>query len=394
MKNNVLEEMLNEAVEMLHKGLTKQEVVLKFPENYRETLLHMLEIAEEIKALPKNSAPKPVMQRKYALSPSKISWAAWLGMHKLMGIAAPAAVFALLIAGTSYAALNSVPGQKLFTLKKSGEQIRLKFAISPEAKINLQTSIAKQRLHEVEKILKNPSRSHEMEDVALNELVSATENTIKTLDAAAKNKTLSRQTEPLVSSLEALTAQQEAIVKEIKPESKIAEASQQNSSKLSEVKKLIVAAGQEQTLANLDPGPNTVVVYGIIEKISETQIIVEKTLFNFTESTVIKNDNEQILTKNDLAVQQQINILATRDQDTLLAQRIIIFKDRQEGEVKGEQQEKPVNTTTPESLIKKENVSSSTKESSAPSIEEPQNIDSKDIQGTFIFEDPSPQTNF
>ncbi len=392
-KNN-LENILDEAITKLQKGFSKKEAFSACPKNQTE-LAEMLEISEILTSIPKSPAPKPAMRRKYALSASPVSFFGWLHVHKFVSITTPIVVFILLLAGTTYAAMSSVPGQKLFTLKKSSEQLRLKFASSPEAKVNLQVAIAKQRMQEVEKILQNPQRNPETEQVALNELVTTTQNTLEAVNNAAKNKTLSKESYPLVSSLENLTKQQTALVKEIRPESKIAQTTKENENKLSEIKQLIVAAGQEQTLTQLEPGPNTVVISGKIDAVTETNVTVEKTTFSLTKNTIIKNSEEESLTSKDLVAEQQVNILGTKDEGRLIAQRIIIFEKEEQGEVKGEQDEKAENTTTPETIIKKtEDTGSTTKESAIPTINEPEIINPNDIKGIFILEDPKPQTAF
>ena len=96
--------------------------------------------------------------------------------------------------------------------------------------------------------------------------------------------------------IEELTNKQVALIKELKPESKIAKATEENSNKLSEIKELIVAATQERSLAELGLGINTVVISGEITSITETKITVEKTAFELTEKTLIKDkeDNTRI----------------------------------------------------------------------------------------------------
>ncbi|HEX3100087.1 MAG TPA: DUF5667 domain-containing protein [Patescibacteria group bacterium] len=61
-------------------------------------------------------------------------------------------VFVLLIAGTTVASANSLPGDALYPVKRQVENARLLIAPTEEAKLELQVNFAQKRLEEAEKL--------------------------------------------------------------------------------------------------------------------------------------------------------------------------------------------------------------------------------------------------
>ncbi len=382
---------LDRAIKCIKDGLSIEEALLKWPEE-EKNLKPLLESAELIMNLPKTEAPEPAMQRKYALSPSKTSWYSWMHLSRLTGIIVAVFFLLIILGGTGYATLKSLPGQKLFAIKKSGEKIRLILAQSPEAKANLRIAITRQRLNEAEKIFKGDHNNPKIENAILAELIKETKKSLEAVNQVAKKNRLNGKAYPIISSLEDLTNKQVALIKEVKPESKIAKATEENSNKLSKIKELIVAATQERSLTELGPGTNTVVISGEISSITKTKITVEKTVFELTEKTQIKDYQGNIIPSENLLEKNKVNILGTKIQGKLIAQRIIVFaKEKKEavGEVKGIETGNTETSTTPETLIIPE-----TETSKIPKDIKPEDIKPNDIQGTFIIEDPKPQTAF
>src|SRR5438105_2627718 len=124
---NNIENIFNEALEMLAKGSSVEEVLGQWPE-YREQLLPLLTTALPLYELPKNAVPEPVMQKKFMLESVKKLWFAWLPFSKVAATSLSLILIITALAGTGYAALKAVPGEALFSLKKSVEHLQLKLA--------------------------------------------------------------------------------------------------------------------------------------------------------------------------------------------------------------------------------------------------------------------------
>lgn len=217
MMNNDLENIFDKALLELQNGASVEEALLKCqPEQVH--LAEGLQLAEKLGKFPKKTVPSPAMQRKYSLMPVKTTWYRWL--HFSRWIAASTSLILLLsaIAGTGYAAYNSMPGQALFAIKKTAENLQLQFAASPEKKAALQVEFSKKRLIEAEKILKNPDVKPEIAKAAVQELSEQTKNTVNTLVLINKVSPDPQKTKTLVKTLETIATDQEKLAKEVKTE--------------------------------------------------------------------------------------------------------------------------------------------------------------------------------
>lgn len=86
--------------------------------------------------------------------------------------------------GTAVAALNSVPGQPLYGLKKTVENVELAFARSPETRANLQIQFANNRLNELTAVIEK-SQSGEISSVDAQKIVSQTVSELQASTTAA-----------------------------------------------------------------------------------------------------------------------------------------------------------------------------------------------------------------
>lgn len=217
MMNNDLENIFDKALLELQNGASLEAALLKCQPK-QVHLAEGLQLAEKLGKFPKKTVPSPIMQRKYSLMPIKTTWYHWL--HFSRWIAASTSLILLLsaIAGTGYAAYNSMPGQALFAIKKTAENLQLQFATSPEKKAALQVEFSKKRLIEAEKILKNPDVKPEIAKAAVQELSEQTKSTVNTLVLINKISPDPQKTKTLVKTLETIATDQEKLAKEVKTE--------------------------------------------------------------------------------------------------------------------------------------------------------------------------------
>jgi alpha-L-fucosidase len=233
---------------------SKQGSVLK---NDDKELLELLNVADSLYKLPKKAIPKPAMQRKFMLAPVKILWYSRFHFSKLATVSMSAILLFSAAGATGYAAWHSVPGQALFAIKKSAEGLQLKFAATPEKKATLYMEFSQKRLMDAQKVLNNPNSEPEFTKAAISELINQTKNTVDAVQTITKNESLDKA-KPMVNALENITAKQDQLIKEIKPEgnsdivAKAKESASESATKLAEIKKYIEVATNEQALVNLN----------------------------------------------------------------------------------------------------------------------------------------------
>jgi len=393
MKKDSLENIYSEALEMLEKGHSKEEVLLEFTD-YKTELEPLLDISASLLLMPKNAAPEPAMRRKYIAAPAKRVWLAWVHVSKFAGVSMSLMLLISAFTVAGYSALHSHPGQSLFAVKKSAEQLQLLLASSQDKKADLQIAIAQKRLDEAQAIFSDPNSGADQKNAALNELASQTTTAVAQVDSAAKSDPQAATNNPLLSSLDNITKQQQALLSDIKPQdSTVTDAAQsalkeldKNTEKISEIKQSVAVADSGQALASLTSDPNAVGVMGTISQLGKNQITVEKTAFTVNDQTVIKNSAGDTAAFSSLSLKMKVNISGTQGQKDILATQIIILTD---DDSSGLVQGAATTTTTTAVSLKKPD----TKDDSSGTTTTPTTpiIDPNAATGSFILEDPAPQ---
>jgi hypothetical protein len=386
----------NQALELLQKGRFKEEVLLELAE-FKNELAPLLEISTSLLALPKNVAPRPAMQRKYMLAPSKGFWLTWIHISKFAGISMSAMLLVSALTVTGYATFKSSPGQTLFAVKKSAEKLQLILAYNQDKKASIQVQITQNRLNEAKEIFSNPTSNIAQEQAALTELSDQTSNAVAAINTVAINDPKSNKNHPLLASLESIAKEQQNLLTDIKPGGQIQAAANsalktlnQNSEKISKIKQYVAIASNDQALAILNADPNSVAVLGEINAISNTQITVEKTTFELTSKTIVNDSEGNTLNINSLKLNGKVNIVGIKDKNKLLAEQILITANQDSQPlVKGASSISGTETSTVESLIKEANAKSAEQHGSSTNTTVQK--DPNSALGSFILEDPSPQ---
>jgi len=215
--NKELEKIFDKALWELKQGTSLEEAVLKYQPD-QQNLAEGLVLAQQLSQFPKKAVPQPAMQRKYALAPVKVAWYHWLHFSKLATVSMSLMLFLSAVLGTGYAAYHSMPGQTLFAVKKTAENLQLQFASSSEKKLSLQVEFSKKRLIEAEQILKNPASTQKTAEAAVKELNEQTKSTLETITTATKNDLDIQQAKSIVKSLESIAFDQEKLAKEVNTE--------------------------------------------------------------------------------------------------------------------------------------------------------------------------------
>jgi hypothetical protein len=394
---NNSEQIYNKALEMLKKGRSKEEVLLEFPEHKAE-LEPLLEISSMLFLMPKNNAPEPAMRRKYILAPAKHVWFAWIHISKFAGVSMSVMLLLSALTVAGHTALNSQPGQNLFAVKKSAEQLELLLASSQDKKADLQVAIAQKRLSEAQAIFSDPSSGPDQKNAVLNELAAQTSTAVAQVSSVAKSDPKAATNNPLLNSLDSITKQQQTLLSEIKPEdSKVTDAAQsalkeldKNTAEISQIKQSVAVATADQSLASLSSDPNVVAVIGEITQLGKDQITVEKTAFVFDSQTAIINSASgtasSTLAFSQLSLKMKVSISGVKNDKTIVARQVLVLANSEpQGIVKGDSTtttSTTVSTKKPEETLSEEPTSTT---STAPQI------NPNAARGSFILEDPSPQ---
>lgn len=387
MKNNTLPkytdeqmaELFDQILAMQKAGHSEAEISAKFDDGSQEVaqLLNSLNAAKILLSTPKNTAPTPLMQRRYLEQTHR----AFFHLSRFSTFALSVSFIVSGMVATGFVANQSSPGEALFAVKKTTEKLPLVFTINQDARASLQIHIAEKRLIEAQVILNDPSKSEQQKTAMLNELSDQTSNAVSELSQVTKNNPKSENNQPLISSLDKIAKQQQQLLEQIKPDSSITVATNkaletlnETSAQISEIKHTVAVADSDQKLASLAANPAAVVVLGQITKIEDRQITVEKTVFTLTPETVIQNLNGVTFSRSDLSKKQRVSISGIKDKNNVLIATSIVIT--QTGLVEGESTQGQSSTTP----------------SDTPKIPEPTPTpNSNNAVGTFIFEDPAPQ---
>jgi hypothetical protein len=400
---NSLDENYNQAIEMLKKGRSKEEVLLKFAEAKNE-LAPLLEISAALLSVPKNIVPTPLMRRKYAEAKVKTIWLAWLHVSKFAAVSASAMLLVSAFSVTAYEASKSTPGNLLFALKQGEENLRLVLASSQNQKASLQVAIAQQRLDEAKQVFSDPGSNQQEQSAALAALSNQTASAIAQVNTVAAADPKSDINHPLLNSLENITSQQKTLLSQIKPDSQIKLAASSalaalnsNTAKISQIKQSIaIASSNQEALAKLSADPNSIAAFGEISRATGSQITVEQITFNVTSQTVINDGLGNTLAFSDLRDGEKASVVGEKNNSLLLAQQIFVTGSASTSTASGTPEVKSAITqiantatsTSASSTVQGAKITSGNTPSNSTSTAPDPNIDSVKT----IFEDPSPQS--
>ncbi len=394
------EDILDKAISQMKKGNTVSQAF----GNGEMADPELATIAAMLSSLPIQPVPQPALRRSYAKMAERAqSFFAMFYFHRHAAFALGMLLIITLGSTTVYGAATSVPGEKLFALKKGAEQLRVKFESDELEKANLQMAITKKRLAEAEKIINSESKNPQQEIAALNELANQSRSTIEQVETAAKNNQLQETNHPVIASLEAMNKEQQAFITQLPPEkdsiktaaANILESTKENESKVAHIKTIVevVAASKEQTLITLSPDPNSILVSGTVDASSKEKLTVEKNTFLVTPETVFKDSAGRVLATTTLAIGLKVTVHGQKDDNKLIATQVGILAIP--GQI--EPEPKVQGTSTQSSLGKTSTTPVTTKKIEPQPSTTPENleteppVDENPARALFIPEDPSPQ---
>ena len=388
-------EKLENLIQGLKRNPLEKEALLEFPEQQQEAVL----LAVALKSIPIINPPRAVQRRKYEAQTEAMPAFAFSSLFHFRFIASTAVVvFMVLGGGFAYVTFHSLPGQTLFSVKKSAEQFRVKFASNDIQRAYLQVQIAKKRVAEAEKLAASDNNDPELALAALKEVTQATETAskeVKTLTA----KDIKASEDPLLAALEDVSKKEKDLVAGITPDNQtqdqqdVIALSLRNQTRVSEIKQAVETATAEEAITSLSSGLGTVVVSGQITQVNKNSFTIEKTQFIFGEKTEVVSQDGEKLPFESLKIEAKAAATGKKTDGKLIALKLTVFDVPQKegtaeeaaGEVKGEATEadKPT-STTPDTILKPIL-------DEAPVGGEAAEANPNSATGGYIIEDPNPQ---
>ena len=296
-------------------------------------------------SLPKFKAPRPDLMRikgqvldRIAIPQTENSSSrSWIGLLLKTGgsIVAGLLVVVSLTVGTAVAALESNPGDPMYSLKKIVENVQLKLVRGDEQKANLQLKLANKRLEELEVVLKQSEQGEMSADEAQKIVSETVQNLEKITAAVSTTGTKASQNRPqieILTKIVSLSNKQSAVLKSasIKSEgqAKIEIDKALETSQISKEKAIenIERAGlvvEEQPIAIEEKviPVDKVTVTGKLTAVSDTSISIGTARFLLTKDTEYANMQEA-----DLAVDQLVDISAVVVDNKTEAIKITLVK--------------------------------------------------------------------
>lgn len=181
-----MNEKLNEALEVCLKALetgVNIESVLKLYPHLADGLRPLLEASLQAQSLATPSVPEAALQRGRArvlqhaaemreAAPKKRRRRSMFAFPRLATSLAIAVIFLLSGTGLVSASSGALPGDNLYPVKRSWEDLRLLFIFSPEEREGLESEFEQERLDEISELLTQGRH----EPIALKGLVTAQSN--------------------------------------------------------------------------------------------------------------------------------------------------------------------------------------------------------------------------
>lgn len=277
--------------------------------------------------IPKAKVPKPDLMRVRSTILDRISLPyesdksrGWFGFNLLQGlprfvrltggIVGAFTIMLSLTIGTAVAALESVPGQTIYPIKKIVENVQLRLASSDEEKANLQIKFANNRVDELETILQKQKAGEASEE----DVKKVVENTMKDVQKTTESVTSQNPTDPqiaLLNKIVNLSTKQTAVIQAAQVESqgdvkveldKALESSLITTEQaIDNIEKAGLVVEDNLMVHESDAGKNVITAAGELTAVNSNSISVGTSQFLLTSETEYVSIKPVDL-KKDLAV--------------------------------------------------------------------------------------------
>ncbi len=371
---NIPDQIFNTALDRLELGESPKIIAADY-KDFQEELESLLLVAQMGMNIQKLTPPTPYKAHKYAsaLNP-KTRFFEYLSFFRVAAI--PLSLVVALVGGRAIvsATEGSLPGDKLYSLKRATEEVRLTLTQDQDKVASIHVELMQKRLDEVKQAASDGN--DETETLALAELKNQTEKTFAEAGPIATANAISKQDPTLLNNLVAVNKEQKDVLSELSISSDsssaktIATFALEDSKKNDQALAKIIATVNDQTLADF---PSKVSITGNVSVWGTNKVTVEKNTFTVTDQTTITNSDGT--TTDFKSISGRATVIGSKKPDgTLIALQILILAS-EDGTVKGD-----VTTPTAKPPVKLPPI-----EPAEPT--EPEVItDPTTAQGTFIIE--------
>lgn len=335
-----------EALERLSSGETPQSIAADY-KDYQSELVSLLSVAEMGLHIPKKVVPTPY--KRHLFAEKALTSSKFMQLLTFMRFAAiPLSLLIALFGGRFAvdATENSLPGDKLYSIKRASENARLTLTRDQDKVATMHVELLQKRLEEVKQAAN--TGNEQSETAAIAELQSQTEKTFAEVTPVATANALAKQDSSLLNTLLAVNKEQKTVLASLSTTSDADSAKTSATSALEDNKKndetlaKIIAAVNDQALIDL---PNKISATGEISAYNATTITVEKNTFTINDKTIITNTDDVTLT-NITTLTGRATVTGTRNESgVLIAKQITLLPtdttSLTEGAVKGTITPKP-----------------------------------------------------
>lgn len=358
------EKLFDRALSEIRRGENAETVLLRMPKSAQDELKAMLAVSTELSSMPLRGVPQPARRRLFAAhTAQKLSRFTLFVRTLRTGYAVTAALAILLIAGTSYAADRSLPGDPLFSLKKSFEVAQIELtARNPEARAALELNLANERLDDAQRVVADDSSSSADKEQAVQELDSQTQVALNQIQQVASSSPSINSS--VVQNLESLAKGQASLQAQVNPGG-ASQNDQQTQQAIAGIQSSIATAANGQSQASL-PVAKTFQVSGAVTAITSSSITVDKNQYQLNSKTSYAAADGSTLQFSDFAVGDTVTVVGSTSGENNIAQ-IVTLKT------------KPAAST---------DASAAASDSSALSVPETAPQNQQDVTGGFILDSP------
>lgn len=342
--NQIPDQIFAEALDRLYKGESVETIAASY-QDYQQELAGLLSVSQIGMGLPRITPPAPYKAYRFAdhVVATK-GFAEWFKYFRVAII--PIALVVVLIGGRTIvdATEGSLPGEKLYSLKRATETARLSLTRDQDKVANLHVEFMQNRIDEVKKAADEGNEASET--LAIAELKTQTEKTFAEAGPVATANAISKQDSTLLENLVAINKQQKDILAVLSENSGSDTAKMVASTALEDSKDTdvtlakIIATVNEQSLADM---PNKVSATGEITFYNGVKITVEKNIFTITDRTTFTGIDGIEIATSEIAsktILGRVTVIGTRNENgTLIAKQILLLATEveggQDGTVKG-----------------------------------------------------------
>ncbi len=320
--NQEFDKILDQAILELASGEPLEVIASKYP-NHHQELLELLPIVNQLNSISITPAPVPLRRHKFA--DQKTSWLQivnFLSAYKFVIAPLVLIVIALGGFGLNQASNNSLPGQVLYYIKSAKEQAQVTLTFDQKKLATLHVELSQKRLEEVKRAIQSNDPKQEL--AALNNLTEQTEKTLTAISQVAVNPETDSNNQELLDNLVAINKEQKSLIQAATESSDTKEQATValNESKETDINLAkLIATVNEQTLLDL---PNKISVTGVILNINDHKVTIEKNTFMIDDQTLIIGATGEATTNSD-DLKGKVTVIGTRDNNNLIAKKIVII---------------------------------------------------------------------